>query len=54
MMLGVIPGMCGALLIGFWQLDLVPNEVEAAALPYALALGSFALGLLVLVELRAR
>ena len=54
MMLGVIPGMCGALLIGFWQLDLVPNQVEAASLPYALALGSFALGLLVLVELRAR
>lgn len=54
MMLGVVPGICGALLIGFWQLDLVPDELEAALLPIALAIISFALGLLVLVELRAR
>ncbi|MDP9482178.1 MAG: hypothetical protein M3P84_03025 [Chloroflexota bacterium] len=54
MMLGVIPGVCGAILIGFWQLDLVPDQVEAASVPVAVAIGSFALGLLVLAELRAR
>ncbi|MEA2537110.1 MAG: hypothetical protein QOF11_1344 [Chloroflexota bacterium] len=54
MMLGVVPGICGAILIGFWQLDLVPDQVEAALLPIGLAIGSFALGLLVLVQLRAR
>jgi hypothetical protein len=54
MMLGVVPGICGAILIGFWQLDLVPDQVEGALLPIGLAVGSFALGLLVLVQLRAR
>lgn len=54
MMLGIVPGVCGAILIGFWQLDLVPDPVEAALLPIALAIGSFLLAVLVLVELRAR
>jgi hypothetical protein len=54
MMLGIVPGICGAILIGFWQLDLVPDQMEAALLPVALAIISFALGLLVIVELRAR
>ncbi|MEO8228391.1 MAG: hypothetical protein ABI628_01370 [Chloroflexota bacterium] len=54
MMLGIVPGICGAILIGFWQLDLVPDQLEAALLPVALAIISFGLGLLVLVELRAR
>jgi hypothetical protein len=52
--LGVIPGICGALLIGFWQLDLVPDQMESALLPFALAFISFALGLLVFAQLRAR
>jgi hypothetical protein len=54
LVLGVIPGIAGAIVVGFWQLDLIPDQVESAMLPVVLAAGSFAMAALVLVELRAR
>jgi hypothetical protein len=54
MMLGVIPGIAGAFVVGVWQLDLVPDSMEAFLLPFVLGIGSFAIGMLVLLELRAR
>ncbi len=54
MMLGVIPGISGALIIGVWQTDLIPDSMESALLPIVLGIGSFAIGMLVLLQLRAR
>ncbi len=54
MMLGVIPGIAGAFIIGVWQTDLIPDRMETFLLPFVLAIGSFAIGILVLLELRAR
>lgn len=54
LLLGVIPGLAGAVLVGVWQLDLIPDQMESALLPFLLGVGSFAVGLLVLIELRAR
>lgn len=54
MMLGVIPGISGALIIGVWQTDLIPDSIESTLLPLALGIGSFAIGMLVLLQLRAR
>jgi hypothetical protein len=54
LVLGIIPGLAGAIVVGVWQLDLIPDQVEAALLPLVLTAGTFAMGLLVLVELRAR
>jgi hypothetical protein len=52
--LGVIPGMAGAVIVGVWQTDLIPDQMESSLLPLMLGIGSFAIGLLVLLELRAR
>jgi len=52
--LGVIPGIIGAVIIAVWQVDLIPDQLEAALLPIGLGLGSFAMGALVLAELQAR
>lgn len=52
--LGVIPGIAGAVIVGVWQTDLIPDEMESFVLPFMLGIGSFAIGLLVLLELRAR
>jgi hypothetical protein len=53
-MLGVIPGLIGAIIIGVWQTDLVPDELESLLQPILLGIGSFAIGTLVVLELRAR
>ena len=52
--LGVIPGIVGAVIIAVWQVDLIPDQIESALLPIALGIGSFAMGALVLIQLRAR
>ena len=52
--LGVIPGIAGAVIVGVWQTDLIPDQMESSLLPLLLGIGSFAIGLLVLLELRAR
>jgi hypothetical protein len=52
--LGVIPGIAGAAIVGVWQTDLIPDQMESSLLPLMLGVGSFAIGLLVLLELRAR
>ncbi len=52
--MGVIPGIAGAVIIGVWQLDLIPDSIETALLPVLLGIGSFAMGLLVLLHLQAR
>jgi hypothetical protein len=52
--LGVIPGIAGALIIGVWQTDLIPDAIETALLPVLLGVCSFAMGLLVLLHLQAR
>jgi hypothetical protein len=54
LLLGVIPGLAGATIIGFWQTDLVPDELESLLQPLLLGIGSFAIGALVVLELRAR
>jgi uncharacterized membrane protein len=54
MMLGVIPGISGAFIIGVWQTDLIPDSMETFLLPFVLGIGSFAIGMLVLLHLRAR
>ena len=54
MALGVIPGIAGALIIGVWQTDLIPDALEAALLPVVLGIGSFAIGLLIVLHLQAR
>ena len=54
MILGVIPGIAGAIIVGVWQLDLIPDQMESFLLPFMLGIGSFAIGLLVVLELRAR
>ncbi len=54
MMLGVLPGIAGALVIGVWQTDLIPDSLEKFLLPFILGIGSFIIGLIVLLQLRAR
>jgi len=54
MILGIIPGIAGAAIVGVWQTDLIPDQMESFLLPFALGVGSFAIGLLVVLELRAR
>lgn len=54
MMLGIIPGIAGALVVGVWQTDLIPDSMETFLLPFILGIGSFAIGMLVLLQLRAR
>jgi hypothetical protein len=54
LVLGVIPGLAGAIVIGYWQADLVPDEIESLMQPILLGIGSFAIGLLVVLQLRAR
>ncbi len=54
LMLGVIPGIAGAIIIAVWQVDLIPDQLESALLPIVLGIGSFAMGALVLIQLRAR
>jgi hypothetical protein len=54
LILGVVPGLAGAIVVGFWQLDLIPDQTEALLLPYVLAAGTFVMGVLVVLELRAR
>jgi hypothetical protein len=52
--LGVIPGIAGAVIIGVWQTDFIPDAIEAALLPVMLGIGSFAIGLLIVLHLQAR
>jgi len=54
LILGVVPGLAGGIVVGVWQLDLIPNQVESLLLPYLLAAGTFVMGVLVVLELRAR
>ena len=54
MALGVVPGISGAFIIGVWQTDLIPDPMESFLLPFVIGIGSFAIGLLVLLQLRAR
>jgi hypothetical protein len=54
LLLGVIPGIAGALIVGVWQTDLMPDQLERFLLPFMLGIGSFAVGLLVLLHLRIR
>lgn len=54
MMLGIIPGIAGALIVGVWQTDLIPDSMETFLLPFLLGIGSFVIGMLVLLQLRAR
>ena len=54
MMLGILPGIAGAFIIGVWQTDLISDSVEVFLLPFVLGIGSFALGMLVVIQLRAR
>jgi len=54
LLLGVIPGLAGAIIIGVWQTDLVPDQIESLLQPILLGIGSFAIGTLVVLELRAR
>ena len=54
LLLGVIPGIAGALIVGVWQTDLIPDQMETFLLPFMLGIGSFAVGLLVVLHLRIR
>ena len=54
LLLGVIPGIAGALIVGVWQTDLIPDQMETFLLPFMLGIGSFAVGLLVILHLRIR
>ncbi len=54
LLLGIIPGLIGAIVVAVWQTDLVPDELESSLQPILLGIGSFAIGALVLLELRAR
>lgn len=54
LLLGVIPGIAGAVIVGVWQTDLIPDQMETFLLPFVLGIGSFAIGLLVVLHLRAR
>lgn len=54
LLLGIIPGLAGAFIIGVWQADLVPDEIESLMQPLLFGIGSFAIGLLVVLQLRAR
>ena len=54
LLLGVIPGIAGAVVVGVWQTDLIPDQLETFLLPFMLGIGSFAAGLLVLLHLRIR
>lgn len=54
LLLGVIPGIAGAVIVGVWQTDLIPDQLESALLPVMLGIGSFAVGLLVVLHLRIR
>lgn len=54
LLLGVIPGIAGAVIVGVWQTDLIPDQMETFLLPFMLGIGSFAVGLLVILHLRIR
>ncbi len=54
LILGVIPGIAGAVIVGVWQTDLIPDQLESFLLPFVLGIGSFAVGVLVLLHLRIR